>query len=68
MKFLNPNRILFYTFIIGSLYFIQLSSQSESLSNYTSLFWIIFMIACLGLYLFRKNKNNNSDNDDSKDE
>ena len=64
MKFLNPNRILFYTFIIGSLYFIQLSSQSESLSNYTSLFWIIFMIACLGLYLFRKN---NSDNDDSKD-
>ena len=68
MRIFDPKKLVFYTFIIGSLYFIQLSSQSESLSNYTSLFWIIFMIACLGLYLFRKNKNNNSDNDDSKDE
>ena len=65
MKFLNPKKILFYTFIIGGLYFIQLSSQSETLSNYTSVFWIIFMIFCLGLYWFRKNRTSNENNEDT---
>ncbi len=65
MKFLNPKKILFYTFIIGGLYFIQLSSQSETLSNYTSVFWIIFMIFCLGLYWFRKNRASNENNEDT---
>ena len=65
MKFLNPKKILFYTFIIGGLYFIQLSSQSETLSNYTSVFWIIFMIFCLGLYWFRKNRVSSENNEDT---
>ena len=65
MKLLNPKRLLFYTFIIGSLYLIQLSSHSEFLSNYTSLFWIIFMFICFGLYWLRKDKMNKKNEEDS---
>tara|TARA_B100000073_G_C23416546_1_gene445398 strand:- start:204 stop:392 length:189 start_codon:yes stop_codon:yes gene_type:complete len=48
MRIFDPKKLVFYTFIIGSLYFIQLSSHNDELSAYTPIFWIVFMFACLG--------------------
>ncbi|GIR79929.1 MAG: hypothetical protein CM15mP81_14390 [Alphaproteobacteria bacterium] len=56
MRIFDPKKLVFYTFIIGSLYFIQLSSHNDELSAYTPIFWIVFMFACLGLYWFRTKK------------
>ena len=64
MKLPSFNRIVFYFFIIGCLYIIQLSSQSEKYSGYTSALWIAFMFLCLGLYWLRKKININKDKEE----
>ena len=67
IKSLTIYKILISLFIIGCLYLIQLSSQSVFWNNYTSFLWIIFMLVCVGLYLFNKyQKNNNSNKEDDK--
>ena len=66
MKLPSFNRIVFYFFIIGCLYIIQLSSHSEKYSGYTSALWIafMFMFLCLGLYWLRKKININKDKEE----